>query len=87
MSTATFTPAPEAYLGILRPATGHALTVNVRPSSSARVVLLVSDEDRAKVVRHLEGTITVTDLMTGTEHRLKGADCGLGCRCAITFAR
>jgi hypothetical protein len=89
MSLATFTPETDR-LSILQPAKGHVITVNTFPEASARVVLIVSARDHAKVVkadRHFAGTFTVTDLMTGLKHRLTGADCGLGCRCALTFAR
>lgn len=65
-------------------ATGNALTPVV-PGTDNRVVLIVSDRDRAKITRHLDVVVTVTDLMTGIKHRLTGDDCGLGCRCAVTF--
>jgi hypothetical protein len=81
---ATFNPNTLPGATILRPATGHAITVNLFPGSRNRVVLLVSAEDYLRV-----GATThfrVTDLMTGMTHRLKEADCGLGCKCAVTFA-
>jgi hypothetical protein len=45
--------------------------------------MLVSDSDHAKLNRQ---KFTVTDLMTGMVHDLKSAPCGLGCKCAVTFA-
>jgi len=84
VSYATFTPEGDPALSILRPARGLALTVNVFPGSRNRVVLVVSEEDYRKVGQTL--TYRVTDLMTGMVHRLKEADCGAGCRCAVTFA-
>jgi hypothetical protein len=87
---ATFTPCQDNSPGtsILKPAHGHVLTVNLL-GSGRRVVLIVSDRDHAKLgdSSHMTKAITVTDLMTGIEHRLTGDDCGLGCRCAITFAK
>ncbi len=85
MAMATFTV--DGGSGILRDATGHALTINVEPDLDSRVVLLVSEVDYAKVGRGFTGVVEVTDLMTGLAHRLVAADCGLGCRCAATFAR
>lgn len=80
---ATFVPVDHTGT-IVEPAMGWVLTPKL-PSGN-RVILIVSEEDAAKVTRHLTGTIEVTDLMTGTIHRLKGASCGLGCRCAMAFA-
>lgn len=81
---ASFTP--EGYEGtILRPATGHAISVNVRPGSNTRVIMLVSAGDYRKI-DHPSRAFTVTDLMTNMTHTLKPTSCGLGCKCAITFA-
>ena len=81
MFTATFTPEAAAEGTIFQQAEGHALAVNL--PSGVRVVLLVSKADAAKVGRE---RFTVTDLMTGFKHKLVRADCGLGCRCAVSFA-
>jgi hypothetical protein len=75
----------DASRTIFQPATGRAITPTI-PGTNSRVVLIVSDRDAAKIVRHLDRVITVTDLMTGDKHRLTGDDCGSGCRCAVTFA-
>ena len=82
---ATFDPNEPTGRTILRPATGHAVTVNVRAGSNTRVVLILSPEDYRKVDR-TSGKYQVTDLMTGMVHTLKPTDCGAGCRCAVTFA-
>jgi len=65
---------------ILRSAEGHVCTPIV-PGTNNRVVMILNDEDAAKVD---EGTLhyDVTDQMTGIEHSIKRADCGLGCKCA-----
>ena len=84
---ATFTPIGDASMYIFQHAVGHVLTVQVPGTDDRRVVLILSDEDHAKVGDGMGvGQIEVTDLMTGERHRLVGAPCGLGCRCAITFA-
>lgn len=80
---ASFNPNTLPGATILRPCTGHAVTVNVRPGSNIRVVLIVSDRDHAKLDSN---QFTVTDLMTGMVHTLKRDECGLGCKCAVTFA-
>ena len=80
---ASFTPEGDTKLTVFRPATGHAITVSVRSGSPTRVVMIVSDADHAKLSRQ---RFEVTDLMTGMVHTLKTAPCGLGCKCAVTFA-
>ena len=82
---ATFTPEGDPALSILQPAHGHALTVNIFAGSKNRVVLLVSDDDYRKA-SYPERQFQVTELMTGMVHKLRPADCGGGCKCAITFA-
>ena len=84
MSYATFAPEGDPKLSILQPAHGHAITVNIFAGSRNRVVLIVSEADYAKIGASTH--FRVTDQMTGMTHRLKEADCGLGCRCAVTFA-
>lgn len=67
---------------ILNSADGYAITPQL--PSGLRVVLIVSEEDREKVL-HRPDRVTVTDLVTGFQHRLRRADCGAGCRCAVEF--
>jgi hypothetical protein len=54
-----------------------------------RLKLRVSQDDLAQVSR-LTGdpsdTATVTDLDSGTSSKIRRADCGLDCRCAVELA-
>lgn len=58
--------------------------VGTEPDPDKRLQIVVSAEDAAKQPRHGDTTwFTVTDTITGTEMRLRRADCGLGCQCAL----
>ena len=82
---ATFVPHDPSELSIFTgPVTGNVLCVNVT-GTMRRVVLLVSDEDEAKADSLALKSTLVTDLMTGIVHRIKSADCGAGCHCALEF--
>jgi hypothetical protein len=62
---------------------GCAITPNL--PSGLRIIMLVSEEDQRTVLQIGEHPILVTDLVTGYEHYLRRADCGLGCKCAVEF--
>lgn len=79
---AQFRPIDSAHGTVYQQAEGHAITVTL--PTGQRVVLLVSDEDYAKV--ETKEAVLVTDLMTGQEHALVPYACGAGCKCAIAFA-
>ena len=64
--------------------TGASISPNL--PSGLRVIMLVSEEDAMRVRRlDHDRPIVVTDLVTGFKHKLRRADCGLGCRCAVEF--
>lgn len=68
----------------IKPVEGNLLTPYI-PGSRRRVMILVSDDDFARVngAGHAGRGTTVTDLVCGDEFTLRRAACGLGCRCAV----
>jgi len=65
---------------------GCAISPNLPFGFGLRVIMLVSEEDEHNVLTIGDyEVLTVTDLVTGYEHQLRRADCGLGCRCAVEF--
>lgn len=67
-------------------APGHLFTPRLR-TTGKRLALSLSDADWAIANRH-HGTLRVrgivTDQNTGKRYRIKGAACGLQCRCDAT---
>ena len=57
-----------------------------------RLVVEISDEDARMVNKHLyrEDTgrviVEVIELVTEKKYRIRSADCGLSCRCAVELA-
>lgn len=79
---ATFSPDFSGPRTLLQEAEGKVLTPYL-PNSSKRVVLILSEGDRARYdALALRGKVTLTDQMTGQEFTVKRAACGLGCHCA-----
>lgn len=71
---------------IIRQEVTEGVSISPNLPSGQRVVMLVSPEDARNVLTIGEYEIlVVTDLVTGFEHQLRRADCGLGCRCAVEF--
>jgi len=82
MSTVSFTadPTVPAGMSILQDAEGHAFTPLV---GNSRVLLILDYEDIQQMDDLARDTVvTVTDLITGSQHRIRRSDCGAGCFCA-----
>ena len=81
---ATFDPGSVSpHTSILRWAEGKVITPFA--SDGKRVVLIIDDEDFSIFNGLRNGgaeRVVVTDQMTGEDHALRSADCGLGCHCA-----
>src|SRR4029078_10359834 len=82
MSTVSFTadPTVPAGMSILQDAEGHAFTPLVGNST---VPLTLDYGDNPHMDDRVRDTVvTVTDLITGSQHRIRRSDCGDGCFCA-----
>jgi hypothetical protein len=58
------------------------------PNPDDRLQIVVSASDAKRQPAHGDTRVfQVTDLLTGKRMRLRRADCGLGCQCALELVR
>jgi hypothetical protein len=69
---------------------GHKLYIGTEEPPDKRLVIVVSDADYERSPHHHGGrhgpdVVEVTDLLTGKRVKIRSADCGAGCRCALAL--